>query len=75
MVFDLKLCLYTANWIEYYTHVLRTQMGNFGVTEAELISAVIQIITFFKGQDFWSLKNREWVPDFIQNTFKDFQFF
>ena len=54
-----------SNWIEYHTHILNTQMLNFGVTEAELIVAGVQFGTYFFGQDMWSVENRYVLPYFI----------
>ncbi|KAL4486388.1 hypothetical protein ABPG72_007174 [Tetrahymena utriculariae] len=65
----LQFTLFTANWTEYHTHVLNTQVGNFGVTESQLIVVSIHLITFFFGQDAWNFKLAEILPSQVVELF------
>ena len=60
-----KGALFLSNWIEYHTHILNTQMLNFGVTEVEIIIAVIQFGAFLFGQQVWQVQNGSLLPAFL----------
>ena len=53
-----------ANWTEYNTGVLKTKVGQFGVTEAEFTCFFIHILTGIFGQQMWqtSLMNIFGIP-------------
>jgi hypothetical protein len=57
--------MYFSNWSEYNTGILKTCVGQFGVTEAELASMIVHFITGIFGQDFWQVKLREVLPTVI----------
>lgn len=46
---------WSSNWIEYHTGVLQTGVGNFGVTEVELLLCGIHLITGLFGQEVWDI--------------------
>ena len=55
MFVSAQVAFWTSNWIQYHTGVLQTNVGNFGVTECELICMLIHIITGIFGQQFWAI--------------------
>lgn len=50
-----QITFWTSNWIEYHTGVLQTSVGNFGVTESEIICILIHLLTGIFGQEFWGI--------------------
>ena len=68
-IFVLFLATYTAfwtaNWKEHNTGVLVTNVGQMGVTESQIISCVIFIISGIFGQDIWGVTLKDILPQFI----------
>jgi len=50
-----QVAFWTSNWIEYHTGVLQTSVGNFGVTESEIICMLVHILTGIFGQKMWAV--------------------
>lgn len=50
-----QLTWWSSNWNEYHTGVLKTNVGNFGVTETELICCLIHLLTGLFGQQMWDI--------------------
>lgn len=46
-----NLIFYSTNWTEYFTHVLRTNQNNIGVTEIHMVYISINLICFFFGDE------------------------
>jgi hypothetical protein len=42
-----------SNWKEYNTGILLTNVGQFGVTECQIIATLIFILTGIFGQHIW----------------------
>ena len=57
-----QTAFYSSNWTEYNTGILRTNVGQFGVTEVELISLIIHLLTGIFGQGLWQFKLRDILP-------------
>ena len=51
-----QFVFWTSNWAEHHTGVLNTKVGQIGVTEMQLISVLIHLITGVMGQEFWKFK-------------------
>ncbi|KRX07815.1 hypothetical protein PPERSA_07565 [Pseudocohnilembus persalinus] len=60
-----EILMFQSNWVEYYTHVLNTQYGNFGVTETELIAATICFLAGINGQSFFQITLAEMLPEIL----------
>jgi phosphatidylglycerophosphate synthase len=56
LCFSTIFMFYSANWAEYHTHVLVTSNGVTGVTELELILALLNIATAILGTGFWQYR-------------------
>ena len=50
-----QITFWTSNWIEFHTGMLQTSVGNFGVTEAEIICMLIHLLTGIFGQGMWGI--------------------
>lgn len=48
--------------MEYHTGVLKTSVGNFGVTETELLCMTIHILTGVFGQSMWDINLDYLIP-------------
>lgn len=57
--------MFFSNWCEYNTGVLKTNVGQFGVTEAELSAMIVHLLTGIFGQDFWQVRVREVLPEAV----------
>jgi hypothetical protein len=57
-----------ANWKEYNTGILLTNVGQFGVTECQIVCVVVYILTGIFGQDFWNISIMDMLPASIANT-------
>lgn len=57
-----QAAFWTSNWMEYNTGILKTNVGQFGVTESELICMVVHIITGICGQDVWQVSLASFLP-------------
>jgi len=51
-----------ANWKEYNTGILQTNVGQFGVTECQLITVIVLILTGLYGQGLWKVSLAEIIP-------------
>lgn len=51
-----------ANWKEYNTGILLTNVGQFGVTECQVVAVVMYIVTGIFGQQIWSISIADMVP-------------
>jgi len=73
-IFVLFLATYTAfwiaNWKEYNTGVLVTNVGQMGVTESQIISCIIFIVSAIFGQDFWVVGLKDILPSFILSSLR-----
>lgn len=58
-----------ANWNEYNTGVLKTNVGQFGVTECQIIITIVFILTGIYGQNFWKITLEELLPTSITGNF------
>jgi hypothetical protein len=54
-VFGVQGVFYFASWEEYWLKKTRTQVGNFGVTEAQFIHSGVLLISGIYGIEFWDL--------------------
>lgn len=52
--------------MEYNTGVLQTNVGQFGVTEAEFTCALIHLISGIFGQDFWQISLSIFLPESLE---------
>eukprot|EP00516_Mucochytrium_quahogii_P010024 CAMPEP_0203767742 /NCGR_PEP_ID=MMETSP0099_2-20121227/1173_1 /ASSEMBLY_ACC=CAM_ASM_000209 /TAXON_ID=96639 /ORGANISM=" , Strain NY0313808BC1" /LENGTH=351 /DNA_ID=CAMNT_0050664299 /DNA_START=152 /DNA_END=1207 /DNA_ORIENTATION=+ len=50
-----QIPFFLCQWEENHIHVLRAQIGNFGVTEGQYLSMFLNIITAVLGQQMWHL--------------------
>jgi phosphatidylglycerophosphate synthase len=66
--------MYFSNWSEYNTGVLKTNVGQFGVTEAELSALIVHLLTGIFGQDFWQVKVKEVLPEAMTSLSSNFFF-
>lgn len=61
--------------MEYNTGILKTNVGQFGVTEGEFICLIIHVFTGIFGQDFWAIRLGGFLPasilDIVVNKFPD----
>lgn len=62
------MTFWTSNWIEYHTGVLQTSVGNFGVTETEIICMLIHLLTGIFGQSFWGISLDFLLPSSITSS-------
>ncbi|KRX00175.1 hypothetical protein PPERSA_10674 [Pseudocohnilembus persalinus] len=62
-----QILLFSANWIEYHTHVLNTQFMNFGVTESQLIAIFVCLTAGIFGQSTFQIKTISVIPSFLLN--------
>ncbi len=53
---------WTSNWMEYNTGILQTNVGQFGVTEAEYLCCLFHILTGVFGQKFWQITISVFLP-------------
>jgi hypothetical protein len=60
---------WTSNWMEYNTGILETNIGQFGVTEAEYLVAVFHLVTGLFGQDIWLLTFGSFMPGSLVTTY------
>jgi phosphatidylglycerophosphate synthase len=51
-----------ANWKEYNTGVLLTNVGQFGVTETQILAIVMYIVTGVYGQNVWQFSIHDVAP-------------
>jgi len=54
-IFAGQLNFFASNWNEYHTKILRTHVGNFGVTEGELMIIAVLLVTGIFGQHVWDI--------------------
>lgn len=59
---------WVSNWTEYNTGVLRTKVGQFGVTEGEFTCMFIHILTGIFGQSMWSNTIVEVLPFTLETS-------
>jgi hypothetical protein len=63
MLFAASQCsFWTSNWMEYNTGILRTNVGQFGVTEAEFTCLFIHLISGIFGQNVWEISISAIIP-------------
>lgn len=53
---------WASSWIEYHTGVLKTNVGQLGVTEIHVIVTVTHLITGILGQSVWQISISSMVP-------------
>lgn len=58
--------------MEYHTGVLETNIGQFGVTEAEYFCVVFHIITGLFGQDLWLVTFGSFMPQSLAKYYSWF---
>lgn len=51
--------------MEYKTGILKTKVGQFGVTEGEFTCMFIHILTAIFGQDMWSIRVGAMLPKIL----------
>lgn len=56
---------WAASWIEYHTGVLKTNVGQLGVTEIHIIVTVTHLITGIFGQKLWQIGINSILPKFL----------
>lgn len=73
MMISLCFPFYLAQLLEYHVGVVRTHVGNLGVTEGQIAHCVIMILAFIFGPDFYTNKVADIhpligsvVPDYIE---------
>lgn len=54
MALTIQLPFYLAQYEEHYAHTVRTQFASFGVTEGQYMEAVLMLVTYALGPEFWS---------------------
>ena len=59
-----------ANWKEYNTGVLLTNVGQMGVTEMELFCIGVFLMTGILGQDMWQASLIDILPSSFYSTIK-----
>lgn len=57
-----QLAFWTSNWSEHHTGILRTKVGQFGVTEGEYTLVVVHFLTGIYGQNMWKVTAAEILP-------------
>lgn len=57
-----QIAFWCSNWSEHHTGILRTKVGQFGVTEGEYTLVVVHFLTGLYGQDFWKIKAADILP-------------
>ena len=63
-----QVSFWVANWGEYNTGILRTKVGQYGVTEAEFTLIFVYLITGFFGTDFWFIRVSDVLPLVIKKN-------
>jgi len=63
-----QFAFWTSNWTEYNTGILKTNVGQFGVTESEMITMVIHILTGIFGQNVWNIHIIDFLPVAFTST-------
>lgn len=66
-----QLAFWVSNWAEHHTGVLRTKVGQFGVTEGLYSLFFIHILTGIFGQNIWKFTALELLPSSLHFV-KDF---
>lgn len=62
-----QIAFWTSNWAEHHTGVLRTKVGQFGVTEGEYTIVIIHLLSGFYGQNMWKVSLYDLLPEVISN--------
>lgn len=57
-----QIAFWTSNWSEHHTGILRTKVGQFGVTEGEYTLVIVHFLTGLFGQDFWRVTAADFLP-------------
>jgi ethanolaminephosphotransferase len=57
-----QVAFWTSNWSEHHTGILKTNLGQFGVTEAEYTVVIVHILTGIFGQHFWKFTLAQILP-------------
>lgn len=58
---------WTSQWYENHTKILKTNVGNIGVTEAEFLIIALHLLTGIFGREFWGVTIRKVAPGFLMN--------
>lgn len=57
-----QVAFWSSNWAEHHTGVLRTKVGQFGVTEGEYTVGIVHLLTGIFGQNFWKTNLDQLLP-------------
>lgn len=56
------MAFWTSNWSEHHTGILRTKVGQFGVTEGEYTLVLVHFLTGLFGQNMWKITALDILP-------------
>ncbi len=62
---NMQYVFWTSQWLENHTKVLKTNVGNLGVTEIEILLILFHFITGIFGREVWKSSTRPFLPNFL----------
>jgi len=63
----MQYIFWTSQWYENHTKILKTNVGNLGVTEIEFILIGLLLLTGVFGRETWGLKVRQMMPGAVSS--------
>lgn len=62
---NMQFVFWTSQWYEYHTKILRTNVYNMGVTEAQFVLIALNFTTGVFGRTIWGVQTRNAFPNFV----------
>lgn len=63
-----QVAFWVATWTQYNTGVLRTNVGQFGVTQSHILVVLTHLLTGIFGQSLWEVHLIDFLPSKIGNN-------